>query len=99
MTALLSFRQSFINLSPPVKLILLVFLILLFALFGSLLAMVIAIPIYNYDLMELSRVISDPDSNNIGVIKFFQIFQSVTLFIIPALLAAWLFSEKPFGYL
>lgn len=90
-----SFRLGFIRLSPPLKLLALVFLVLVFALFGSLLAMIIAIPAYNYNLFELSGILSDPNAENITVIKFFQIFQSVTLFIIPALLAAWLFSERP----
>ncbi len=94
-----SFRQSFINLSPSVKLILLVLLVLLFALFGSLLAMIVAIPAYNYSLMELSRIVTDPDSENIDVIRFFQIFQSITLFIFPSILAAWLYSEKPYAYI
>lgn len=61
--------------------------------------MLIAIPAYNYTLFELSDILSDPEPKNIAVIKFFQIFQSVTLFIIPALIAAWLFSEKPYKYL
>jgi len=79
--------------------LLLVLLILLFALFGTLLAMIIAIPAYNYNLSELSDILADPNSDNISVIKFFQIFQSITLFIIPALMAAWLFSENPPAYL
>jgi len=94
-----SFRKGFITLSPSVKLILVVVLVFLFALFGSLIAMIIAIPAYNYNLLELSNILADPSRENVAVIRFFQIFQSITLFIIPSLLAAWLFSEKPFRYL
>ena len=94
-----SFRQNFIRMSPPAKLILLVFMVLVFALFGSLLAMLIAMPLYGYDFVELSGIVTNPDSENIGVIKFFQIFQSITLFIIPSLIAAWLFSTNAAGYL
>lgn len=97
--SVVSFRTSFINLSPSVKLIMLVVIVLLFALFGTLLAMIIAIPAYDYTLFQLSDILADPDRDNIAVIKFFQIFQSITLFILPALLAAWLFSEKPIRYL
>jgi uncharacterized protein len=75
------------------------FLILLFALMGSLLAMIIAIPLFHYDLMTLSSVIRDPGTENIDVIKFFQIMQSITLFIIPALVAAWLFSINTFDFI
>lgn len=61
--------------------------------------MLLAIPIYHYNLADLYSIIAHPDTGNVGVIKFFQIIQSVFLFIIPALLAAWLFSEKAFTYL
>lgn len=94
-----SFRQSFISLSAPLRLILLVAIILIFALFGTLLAMIIAIPAFDVTMPELAEVMADPDSQNIGVIKFFQIFQSVTLFILPALIFAWLFSDKPASFL
>jgi len=82
-------RQSFINTSAPAKLVLLVFLVLLFALLGSVVAIV----------TELYRMIENPDAGNIDVIKLFQIVQSVFLFIVPALIAAWLFSENTFTYL
>jgi hypothetical protein len=60
---------------------------------------IIAMPAFNYNLTELSEVLSSPGRENIAVVKFFQIFQSITLFIIPSVLAAWLFSEKPAEYL
>ncbi len=31
--------------------------------------------------------------DNLGVVKYFQIIQSIFLFLVPALIAAWLFSE------
>ncbi len=85
--------------SVPAKLVLLIFLVLLFALLSSVLSLLLAIPLYHNDLMTLYRIIENPDTENIGVIKFFQITQSVFLFIIPAMLAAWLFSENSFTYL
>ncbi len=96
---LASFRQGFIRLSAPGKLFVLVIILLVFALFGSLLAMVIAIPAFNYSIFELSEILSDPNEGNITVIKFFQIFQAITLFVIPGLFAAWLFGEKPAQYI
>lgn len=94
-----SFRQGFIRISIPAKIVLLVLLILLFALMGSLLAMIIAIPLFHFDLITLSSIIRDPGTENISVIKFFQIIQSITLFIIPALFAAWLFSASTFDFI
>jgi membrane protease YdiL (CAAX protease family) len=85
--------------SAPAKLMLLLLLVLFFLILGSALAVLLAIPIYHFDLMTLYRIMGDPDAGNIGIIKFFQIVQSVFLFIIPALMAAWLFSENTFTYL
>lgn len=93
------FRQSFKSISTPAKLILLVFLILLFALIGSLMALMLAIPIYHCDLATIYGILENPDEVNIGMIKFFQIIQSISMFIIPALIASWLFSERTFSYL
>jgi membrane protease YdiL (CAAX protease family) len=94
-----SFRQSFMQMSPPAKLMLVVFLFLLFLILGSVAAFLLSIPFYHYDLLTLSGIMKSPDAGNINVIKFFQIFQSVFMFIIPAMLAAWLFSETAFTYL
>jgi membrane protease YdiL (CAAX protease family) len=94
-----AFRQSFIQMSAPAKLMLLVILVVLFLLLGSVTAVLLSIPLYHYDLMTLSGMIKNPDAVNIGVVKFFQIIQSVFLFIIPAMMAAWLFSENTFTYL
>ncbi|HEX2394226.1 MAG TPA: CPBP family intramembrane glutamic endopeptidase [Bacteroidales bacterium] len=90
-----SFRQSFIVLSPSLKLVVFVIVVLLFWLFGSLLAMIIAVPAFHYEVFELLDMLTDPNREDIAVIKFLQIFQSINLFIIPSLFAAWLFSEKP----
>jgi membrane protease YdiL (CAAX protease family) len=92
-------RQSFIQMSSPAKLMLLLILVLFFMILGSAIAVLLAIPLYDLDLASLYRLIENPDENNIGIIKFFQIVQSVFLFIIPALLAAWLFSKNSFDYL
>lgn len=94
-----SFRRSFIVLSPSLKIIVLAIIVLIFALFGSLLAMIIAIPAFNYNIFELSDVLTDPNGEDIAVIKFLQIFQSISLFIFPSIIAAWLFSEKPSEFL
>jgi len=94
-----SFRENFIQMSAPAKLLLLVLLIIIFALFGTLLAMVIAVPLFDIHFMELTRIIGNPDTNNILVFKFLQTFQSITLFIVPAIIAAWLFSDNTFGYI
>lgn len=94
-----SFRQTYIQMRPPVKLILLVLLILVMALFGTLAAYLVSVPLYHIDMKTLETFLSNPGPENIGVIKLFQIFQSVFFFVIPAMIAAWLFSTNMVSYL
>ncbi|HLO59104.1 MAG TPA: CPBP family intramembrane glutamic endopeptidase [Bacteroidales bacterium] len=93
------FKINFINMSPPAKIILLVFLVLVCALFGSLLALVIAVPLFHTSFMNLAGIISNPQQSTIGVMKYFQIFQSVFLFVVPAIIAGWLFDIRAFNYI
>lgn len=90
-----SFRQGFINMSAGARFLILGFLVVFFFLIGSLLAVLLAMPIFDHDLFSLTNVLKYPDQNSMAVAKFFQIVQSITMFIIPALVAAWLFSFKP----
>jgi uncharacterized protein len=92
-------RQSFIKMSVPAKLVLLLFMVLFFLIIGSIIAVLMAVPLFNYDMNTLYRLIENPDPENIGIVKFFQIVQSVFLFLLPAFLAAWLFSENSLHYL
>jgi len=93
------FRQSFIRMSPPVKLLLVVFIIAVFLVLSSVLALLVAMPLYHLGISEIYHIFSEPDAENIGVIKFFQIIESVFLFLVPGLLVAWLFSERIAAYL
>jgi membrane protease YdiL (CAAX protease family) len=94
-----NFRQGFIRMSPPVKILLLVIMVGFFLIFSSILAFVLAFPIFNLNLSELYEIIGNPEAENIHVLKFFQVVQSVFLFIVPAAIAAWLFSTDTAGYL
>jgi uncharacterized protein len=92
-------RQSFIQMSSPAKLILLLLLVVFFMLLGSAVAILISVPLFGHDLSAIISMIENPEAGNIGLVKVFQIIQSIFLFIIPALIAAWLFSENTFDYL
>ena len=92
-------RQSFINMSAPSKLLLLVLLVLFFLIFGSVVSLLLAVPVFDMELGALYNLIENPDQQNIGVVKFFQIIQSIFLFLLPALVAAWLFSKNAGHYL
>jgi uncharacterized protein len=94
-----NFRQSFIRMSPLAKILLVIFMVVFFLVVSSILALLVAIPLFNLKLNEILRIISFPDADNIGVVKFFQTMESVFLFLVPALLAAWLYSDGILKYL
>lgn len=94
-----SLRHNFISVSPPAKLVLLGLLVLGFMLFGSLLAMVIAMQLYSLDIAQLMGIMNNPSAESLNVIKFFQISQSVFMFILPSIIAAWFFSERTAEYI
>jgi membrane protease YdiL (CAAX protease family) len=63
-------------------------------------ALLLAIPIYNLSFSDAKQyLISGPDLSDIEVIKFFQIFQSIGVFIIPSFLLAYIFHENYLDYL
>jgi uncharacterized protein len=93
------FRQGFIQLSYPVKLLTLILLVFGFLLISSIAGIILARPIFNLNLSEVYQALSNPNTGNLAVVKYFQIIQSIFLFLVPALIAAWLFSENMPGYL
>lgn len=95
----LSLRYSFTQMSVPAKLLLLLMMVLFFLIVGSAAAVMMAVPLFGHDMRTLYGLIENPDPDHIAVVKFFQIVQSVFLFILPALLAAWLFSDNTTRYL
>ena len=85
--------------SPPVKILVLVFLVFGFLLISSALGILLAKPIFGMNLADIYQALSNPDADNLAVVKYFQIIQSIFLFLVPALIAAWLFSEHMPRYL
>jgi membrane protease YdiL (CAAX protease family) len=65
-----------------------------------LLAMLLAVPLFGVSLMEMIGLIAAPDNPaGIRLLQYFQAVQGIGLFIIPALLAGFLFARKPFVFL
>ena len=85
--------------SPPAKILLLIFLVFGFLLISSILGILLAKPIFRLNMAEIYHVLSNPDAENLGLVKYFQIIQSVFLFLVPALIVAWLYSEHLPQYL
>jgi len=70
--------------------------LLIFFLGGILLA----IPFFNLSLSEILSLLSDyANPQAVSLLKYLQIIQEVGIFIVPPLLAAFLFATKPLQYL
>lgn len=90
----------FENTSPGAKLVLAFALMVCVAVIFSLIALVIAIPLFQMGPAELMNAMSNIHHNsNINVLKYFQVIQSVGLFVVPPLLLAVLFGYRPAQYL
>lgn len=93
------FRYNFQGMSPLTKILFTCLIVFLLMFLSSVFSAVLAIPIFGYTLTDILEAISYPDQDNLPVIRYFQIVQSVFAFIIPAVFVAWLFSSDTFGYL
>jgi membrane protease YdiL (CAAX protease family) len=90
----------FRDLNPFGKLIMTFFLMGGCYLIIFILTFLVAIPLFGKTLSEIIELFTSGDfKNEIGLLSFFQITYSLGLFLIPALLAGFLFNGKSFEYL
>lgn len=94
-------KKGFFFDAGPVTKITLTGLIVIVCFIGFfILALVLAIPLFGKDPVELVTALSDPlNRENLALLKYLQIMQSTGLFLIPAIILAYLFSGHPFRYL
>ncbi len=89
------FFGIFSNLSPFAKVIFSLFIIFLSLLFTLMIGTIIAIPIFGINFFTNPEILSDiKNPDYIPFFKYFQIVQSVGIFIIPPLIAAKLFNNN-----
>lgn len=91
---------AFREMKPFSQLIFSAFVILVSFLVFLLISMLAAIPVFGIDsIMRIPTIndLSDPES--IRVLKYFQVVQSIGLFIVPPFILAWLFHGKIAEYL
>lgn len=82
------------------KLLMAVGIILISAVFFTLLSVIAASGIYGISLLQVQTMLSEfSDPKAIPVLKFIQIFSTVGTFIIPAAAIAFLFDRKPMSFL
>ncbi len=91
--------RFFARLRPYLQVIFLAFVALIFFFLFNLLAVGGAIVFYQVPFSELTSVLTGGYAENIPLLKFVQILNSIGLFICPALVIAYLASNKPMTWL
>ena len=94
-------QNGFFNTAhPSTKLFLVLFLMITcyLILFGF--GLLVAIPIFNVSAKDVISIIENNSfENNLPLIKMMQVFYSTGLFLLPAILAAFLISRRAGKYL
>lgn len=93
-------RNLYSNIQPISKLGVIALVSILSLIVFMIVAAVAAVPIFGREVfVNLLNSTLQFDESNVAVLKFFQLAQSVGLFIVPALIVAWLFSQNSGEYL
>jgi uncharacterized protein len=88
------------HLSPSAKLIFVFLLVIASFAILSLAGMLLAIPLFHVNLFKDAAVLADfRDPGSVPLLKYLQILQSISLFIIPALFAGFFFGRTTGSYL
>lgn len=83
------------GLNPTLKFLMVLIIVLTSALFLTVVGFLVAVPFFGIDdLMAMSR-----GQASLSLLKYLQLTQSLTVFIFPSLLAAFLLSRKPLIWL
>jgi len=93
-------RNSLSGLHPFPKIIFSLFIIMACFLAIFLIALLIAMPVFNISISELSNYMSDyKNPDNVVFLKYLQTAQSVGLFIVPAFIIGYLMHQNTYVYL
>ena len=91
---------AFRGMKPFPQLMFSVFVIIVSFLAFMVLSLIIAIPLFGLEpVMNLSLLNDFNDAETIFVLKYFQVVQSIGLFIVPPLILGWLFYGQFTEYL
>jgi len=93
-------RNSLSGLHPFSKIIFSLFIVLACFLVIFLIALLIAMPVFNISISELSNYMSDyKNPDNVVFLKYLQTVQSVGLFIVPAFIIGYLMNQNTYAFL
>lgn len=92
--------SAFRGMKPFQQLLFSGFIILVSFLSFTLISLIVAVPVFGFDSIVNLPGINDIDNpESIRVLKYFQVVQSIGLFIIPPIIIGWLFNGKISEYL
>ena len=88
------------HLSAPAKLIFVFLLVIVSFVILSMIGILLAIPLFHVDLLKDISVYTDyKNPESVPILKYLQIIQSISLFILPALFAGFFFGGNTGNYL
>lgn len=91
---------AFRSMKPPSQLMFSIFVVIVSFLAFLVASMVIAIPLFGLDSMLSIPTIGDLNNpESVRILKYFQVVQSIGIFIVPPFILAWLFHGKITEYL
>lgn len=99
MNLLYSFREAFVSLSSAAKILYLMLVVFLCLLASPFVATLVAMPFYGISFGDILHILTNLEEQEVGLIRLFQITQTLLLFFVPALLTAAMFSHLPMNYL
>ncbi len=86
--------------TPYSKFLISVGVILVSAVFFTLISTILATTIYGVSMMELQQMMNEPSMPvTLSILKLVQTFSALGTFIVPPFILAWLFSERPLNFL
>ncbi len=93
-------RNSLSTAHPFSKIIFSLFIILVTFLLTFIIGFLIAIPIFQINISNLTNVLSNyNDPDNLSFLKYSQTIQAIGLFIVPAFIIAYIFNSNSVKYL
>lgn len=95
-------KGIFAEISPTSKFFIIIFIILISFILTNVIGVVFSMLLFNINFTTLSNVLKNIDIKNhanINILKFLQILQTIGLFLIPPLIAGYLFSKNTAEFL
>ena len=93
-------RDIFSQIHPAGKLILAALVSFTIFILFFIISILVAIPVFKINIADLQTIAVDVNNlQNVNILKFFQIIQSLGLFVVPPFIIAWLVASKAMDFL